>query len=112
MGDDADAHEWDAPVAPDASVGTLVSTILGAGYLPKIGGGRATWFIEGRRPVAVLAQQWTEPRWLVDPETSMAMLSRESGRPGFEVRYWCQVDPERVYASLLAGESLPDRYGR
>lgn len=113
MGDDADApHEWDVPLALEDSVGSLVSAILGAGYLARIAGGLATWFVEGRRPVAVLAQQWSEPRWLVDPATPMTLLSRESGRPAFEIRYWCQVDPERVHASLLAGKSLPDRYGR
>lgn len=75
------------------------------------GGGLATWIVEGKRPVAVLAQQWSEARWLVDSEVHVTALRRETGRANFEVRYWCQVNPERVYACLRAGEPLPNRYG-
>jgi hypothetical protein len=112
-GDDADApHEWAVPVPSDAPVTAVVDEILRARYLASIAGGRATWIVEGERPVAVLAQQWDAPRWLVTPDMSVDAVRRRTGRPDLQVRYWCQVDPERVYACLLAGEPLPDRYGR
>jgi hypothetical protein len=108
-GGDVDApHERVVRLAADSSVRTLVAKGIAAGYLPTIADGRATWILEGRRPIAVLAQQWTEPRWLVDPETSIAELRRESGRPQFQVVYWCQVDPRRVYASLRDGRRPPE----
>jgi len=67
--------------------------------------------IEGR-PLAVVAQQWAAPRWLVAPELPVATLRRPGGRPDLEVLYWCQVDPDRVYECLAAGAPLPDRHGR
>ena len=113
MGDDIDApHEWAVPLPADATVANLVTKILRKGYLARIAGGLATWIVEGRQPVAVLAQQWREPRWLVDSDMPVTALCRGAGRANFEIRYWCQVDPERVYACLREGEPLPDRYGR
>ena len=113
MGDDADApHEWAVPLPADATVASLVTKILRKGYLAEIAGGLATWIVEGSQPVAVLAQQWSEPRWLVDSGMPVAALRRKAGRANFEIRYWCQVAPERVYACLREGKPLPDRYGR
>ena len=113
MGDDIDApHEWAVPLPADATVANLVTKILRKGYLARIAGGLATWIVEGRQPVAVLAQQWREPRWLVDSDMPVTALCRGAGRANFEIRYWCQVDPDRVYACLRDGKPLPDRYGR
>jgi len=113
MGDDADApHEWVVALPAEATVANLVTKILRKGYLPRIGGGNATWIVEGRRPVAVLAQQWSEPRWLVDSDAPLTDLSRKAGRANFEIRYWCQVGPNRVYACLRDGRPLPERYRR
>ncbi|MBV9878923.1 MAG: hypothetical protein JO180_00425 [Gemmatirosa sp.] len=112
-GDDADApHEWVLSVPPDGTVGDVVDAIVRARYLASIAGGRATWIVEGAQPIAVVAQQWTAPRWLVAPDSPVAAARRPTGSPDFEVRYWCQVDPERVYESLRTGAPLPDRYGR
>lgn len=113
MGDDADApHEWAAPVAADASIGAVVAAMLRASYLASIAGGHATWIVEGVEPLAVVAQQWSVPRWLVPPELPAATLARPDQRPGLQIRYWCQVDPNRVFACLRTGAPLPDRYGR
>ena len=113
MGDDSDApHEWVLPVAADAAIGAVVGAMLGAPYLASVAGGRATWIVEGAVPVAVVAQQWAAPRWLVAPELPVAGLRRPGGEPDLQVRYWCQVDPEGVYACLRTGAPLPDRYGR
>jgi hypothetical protein len=112
MGDDIDApHEWTVRLAGNATVADLVTKILRKGYLARIAGGLATWIVEGRQPVAVLAQQWSEPRWLVDSHTPASTLRRETGRANFEIRYWCQVEPEQVYACLRGGAPLPKRYG-
>jgi hypothetical protein len=113
MGDDMDApHEWAVAIPPEAPIRSLVSKILERKYLATIGGGRATWIVEGKRPVAVLAQQWRDARWLVEADSPIMTLRREGGRPDFKIRYWCQIDPEEVYACLLEGRTLPDRYSR
>jgi hypothetical protein len=113
MGDDVDApHEWIAPVPGDAAIGAVVEAMQRARYLASIAGGRATWIVEGARPLAVVAQEWAAPRWLVTPELPVAELRRPGGRPDLEVRYWCQVDPDWVYECLRTGAPLPDRYGR
>lgn len=112
-GDDADApHEWRIAADPDATVDRVVRTILSARYLATIAGGEATWIVEGTRPLAVVAQQWTEPSFLVDPLTPIHAVVRASGVPHLEVRYWTQVAPERVVEALRDGTPLPDRYGR
>jgi hypothetical protein len=113
MGDDIDApHEWIAPVEDTASIGAVVAAMMRAPYLASIAGGRATWIIEGARPLAVVAQQWAAPRWLVPPELPVAALGRPGGGPDLQVRYWCQVEPDRVYECLRTGAPLPDRYGQ
>jgi hypothetical protein len=112
-GDDADApHEWLLSAAPDASVADVVERIASAHYLASISGGEATWILEGDRPLAVVAQQWTEPRFLVDPALPVADLVSPSARPHVNARYWCQVSPELVFDCLRSGQPLPDKYSR
>ena len=113
MGDDVDApHEWAMPAMGNTTIGEIVDAMVRERYLASIIGGRATWIVEGNRPLAVVAQQWTEPRWLVTPELPLAVLRRPSGRPDLEIRYWCQADPDRVFECLRVGAPLPDRYSR
>ena len=112
-GDDADApHEWRLAADAGATVEWVVRTIQSARYLASIIGGRATWIVEGARPLAVLAQQWTEPRFLVDPATPIHAVVRAAGSPHLEVRYWVQVDPDHVFEALQAGRPLPERSAR
>ena len=112
-GDDADApHEWRLAADADATVDQVVRTIQSARYLASVAGGEATWIVEGTRPLAVVAQQWTAPRFLVDPATPIHAVVRAAGSPHLEVRYWNQVAPERVVEALQEGTPLPDRYGR
>ena len=112
-GDDADApHEWLLPIAPDATVADVVRRIANAHYLASVIGGQATWIIEGDRPLAVVAQQWSEPRFLVDEETAIREVVSASGQPHVNARYWVQVSPERVFDALRMGGPPPDRTGR
>jgi hypothetical protein len=109
-GDDADApHEWILALDANATVDQVVRTIVGARYLASISTGEATWIVEGARPIAVVAQQWTEPRYLVDPDMPIHELAKSSGKPHVQLRYWIQVSPDRVFDALRAGRPLPDR---
>jgi len=76
------------------------------GYLPQISGGRATWVAETNggsmgalMPIAVLAQQWAEPRFLI---ASSATVSDHFGEvaPRLRFRYRCQVEPSVVLQTL------------
>jgi hypothetical protein len=69
-------------------------------YLPGISGGQACWVVEGAKPVAVIAQQWMIPKWLVSPNLPVSVLRNPEGRTDFTVEYLTQADPEEVYARL------------
>lgn len=62
-------------------------------YLPRnIQGGKATWVVKsGDKPIAVIAQEWDEPRILHDGqiEESECLL--------LHVEYLAQNDPEAIY---------------
>ncbi|MFY9983332.1 MAG: hypothetical protein WAM44_05420 [Chthoniobacterales bacterium] len=116
-GDDCDApHELALAVGAD-SLGSFIKRFLAAGYLPSISGGNATWILKTERhtdrALAVIAQQWAEPRFLVAADADVLLyINRSAKEPHLYLRYWCQVDPETVFQRLERNESLPVRYGR
>jgi hypothetical protein len=115
-GDDCDTpHELVLPFR-DESLCSFAARLLGQSYLASIAGGRATWILQTDRraglSLAVVAQQWSQPRFLVDPESPVSSYIQCDSTPHFYFRYWCQVEPERVFACLQRGEALPDMYGR
>lgn len=111
-GDDIDApHEIELPVEEGASVARVVAKVTAAGYLPDISGGRATWIVEVvSQPIAVVAQQWSEPRYLVPSAQPMAPLIGKSARSQIYFKYWCQADPDAVLECLKNGDPLPNKY--
>ncbi len=111
MGDDVDApHELKLPVNQLESIRSVVERLLGMGYLAQIAGGKATWIFQANsRPLAVVAQQWPHPRFVVSPYEPAAAFRREAA-PDFDFLYWCQADPETVWECLRAGKPLPDKY--
>ena len=113
-GDDIDApHELKVRISPETSLRELVEQFLeGRRYLANVEGGKATWILEGKRPIAVFALQWDQPRYLVPPESSIASVIDADSVPQFNFRYWCQVDPDVVFNCLQQRKRLPDRYGK
>jgi hypothetical protein len=76
-GDDIDApHTRRFAVAAGASLAEAISEIVVAGYLAPIAGGKATWIVETGKPVAVVAQQWKSPKFLVGPATRVTEYRR------------------------------------
>lgn len=110
-GDDIDApHSMQLSVGADETLAKLLSRIVGMPYLASIFGGKATWIVESAIPLAVVAQQWDRPAYLVDPAVRIVdCVSFDIPRPLF-FRYWCRVDPAVVLACLKAGRPLPDKY--
>ncbi len=104
-GDDCEAPHarWINPQEIETLEAAL-RLLLHNGYLPSIAGGCATWIVRGPQALAVIAQQWQEPRFLVNAQSTLVNLE--------ELRfvYLCQVDPELVFDCLLTGAELPDKY--
>ena len=112
-GDDVDApHEIKIMVENDESIETTLEKILATHYLASIQGGKATWIVVGKNPLAVIAQQWSKPHFLVTSSAHTEDLIEVTKKYQLEFRYWCQVEPNEVVASIEQGKPLPDRYGR
>jgi hypothetical protein len=114
-GDDCDApHERAFAMPSEFTLGQTAAQLLGSSYLASISGGKATWFLEGKekRPLLVFAQQSSELRFLVSADTAISDCIQLRDTPHLRFRYWCQVDPDRVFDCLKDGKPLPDRYGR
>lgn len=112
-GDDVDAphSDWIA-IGPDSTLADVLQIVQSKRYLAHIDGGKATWIAESDRPLAVVAEQWESPRFLVDPATRFADCAKLEIRCPLYYRYWCQVDPDLVFECLINGSPLPDKYGR
>ena len=107
MGDDVDApHEstWEFPV--DVAIGEVLARIMRDRYLATITGGRATWVVRasGGAALAVVAQQWKEPRLLAGGHADLAALVAADGVVGLHFDYLAQTDPEGVYDRLRESE--------
>lgn len=109
-GDDFDApHEIKLYLEECASVAHVVAELTSIGYLPSISGGRATWIVEaGSQPIAVLAQQWSEPRYLVPAAQPMTPLIGNPVRCHIRLKYCRQTDPDSVLECLKNGSPLPN----
>lgn len=81
----------------DATVSDVLLAMLRADFVPSIGGGRATWLLMGFKPVAVIAQQWTAPRWLVSPKLSVPVTRETSGQYDYWLHYGGDRDPDEMY---------------
>jgi hypothetical protein len=99
-GDDVDAPNADSIAVPD---GTPLEEIIGgiakSGYLPTIEGGQASWSVTSNIPVAVVAQQWAQPRMFFLLR-GMKELDSRDGVLRLYFNYHAQVDPETVYTIL------------
>lgn len=87
---------------PDkTSLAGLITHLLSIPYLPKIYGGEATWVLyEGDMPLAVVAQQWTRPHFLVDPDRELNEFQVSEGLVSVFFRYLVQIPPEQIVEAL------------
>jgi hypothetical protein len=97
-GDDVDApHAKSLELPSPGSLGQLVAAVRLVNYLPSIQGGQATWILRlGGQAVAVLAQQWVEPKYLVDSSIPVDSLIKPDLSEIF-IEYCEQEDPQLVY---------------
>ncbi|MFG3056364.1 hypothetical protein ACGFZP_36160 [Kitasatospora sp. NPDC048239] len=106
MGDDADApHAEGREFREDLTIRQAIASVVADHYLAGIHGGRATWIAQADdgTALAVVAQQWAEPRMLVAGELPLARFADADGRVRLHFAYRRQLDPEAEYARLAAG---------
>ena len=104
-----DAPSKRIALQPGATIRTMLERAIADAYLPGISGGKATWVVESSvagasaafAPIAVCAQQWPEPAFLV-PGNTPAAVHFGSTAPSLSFRYRRQDDPDRVLAELIA----------
>ena len=97
MGDDADApHHCEMTSADDVSLPVIIKAILQSKYLASIAGGQATWTVMSSIPIAIVAQQWAEPKMLM-PVPSLSSLNFSSNTLSIHFAYHVQQDPNWVY---------------
>lgn len=84
--------------------GTLLEDILRAigtaGYLPLVEGGRATWTVTSKIPVAVVAQEWLQPKMLAPLDIDLSQLDIRDRILRLHFNYHAQIDPDVVYRVL------------
>jgi hypothetical protein len=100
-GDDVDAPHSTTISLPDTMpLLEALSVISNSGYLARIAGGKATWSAVSNVVLAVLAQQWSEPRALSGAYSQLEQLNFQDGRLRIHFTYHGQQDPETVLAEL------------
>ncbi len=113
MADDVFApHEKKIKVENDETFESTLEKILATHYLPSIQGGQATWIVVGKNPLAVIAQQWSKPYFFVEIFAQTKDLIEFTNDHQLEFKYWGQVEPNKIIASIEQGKPLPDKFGR
>lgn len=99
MGDDMDAPYKKEFEIPDGTpIDWIVKNLISSGYLPLIAGGHATWSVFSNVPVAIVAQEWLDPKIL--PLLSMNKLDFRDSNLWIFVNYHAQINPDIVYKIL------------
>ena len=99
--DDMDPpHAKTVRVSDASSVETIVLAVIGSYSLPRISGGRATWCLSSSVPLAVVAQEWDEPRFLPRLPRLAEADGAAPARLELHFSYFAQMDPEVVFDVL------------
>lgn len=100
-GDDIDAPNARHFVVPDGlTVEAIIRHVISEVNLPHISGGKATWCISSKTPLAVIAQQWPEPKPIkfLTPKFSELDIVEDVFRA--HISYFAQQDPTLVLEIL------------
>jgi hypothetical protein len=100
-GDDADApHEKTITVPDGSGIEAIIITVAKSGYLASISGGKATWSATSNIPLAVVAQEWEQPRMVSAFPVDWKQLNWERDVLRLYFTYYAQLDPQLVYETL------------
>lgn len=107
MGDDMLSHELEIVFNETISLSELVQLIIQNNslprikYLPTISGDKATWVLTyNYRPLAVMAQEWEIPKYLVDKDERLLSFIDFGSHKPIEFQYLAQTDPQMVFERL------------
>ena len=96
-GDDVDApHLRAGTISDDTSIEQLVGACLKFSPLPTIAGGEATWCLSSLVPLAVVAQQWEQPRLVWGVSRRIGSLDLRGDELRLHFSYFAQHDPNDV----------------
>ena len=103
--DDVDApHSRPVVLSDMLPIRHFVEAVVDSDYLPRIAGGNATWILELDGPIAVIAQQWSHSKFLIDPETPIRSVLAGRKQASAHLRYHSQSDPDAEFESLRKAE--------
>ena len=91
-----DAYPKELIINDDAGLVEILRVVSRSNFLASIGGGKATWTVISRIPIAVVAQQWVEPKMLM-PVPSLSSLNFLGNALSLHFDYCVQQDPDLVY---------------
>ena len=101
-GDDVYSHNAEFDMDSGATITDLLKKVRKIGFLALIQGGKATWVIsDTRTEIAIIAQQWSSPKFLIDENTEICDLNMDGDAVKFYFKYYTQQDPEIVYNKRL-----------
>jgi len=100
-GDDFDApHRRIIKVTEGLPLDALLRRVTRTKYLPSISGGAATRSVTSGVPLAVIAQQWDDIKWLPGALQEQAALDLRDGALHLHFNYHTQIDPGIVFEVL------------
>lgn len=95
MGDDVDApHSKEFEVCDGISIERIIKDNIQSDYLPIVAGGYATWSVFSNIPIAIIAQEWLEPKTFFIPKNK---LDIQDDTLRIFVNYHAQISPDIVY---------------
>jgi len=101
-------HLYKYAIFDNATYEEICLTIIRSDYLPKISGGQATWSLASVLPIAVIAQQWSNPK-LLNVVHDLNDLNFVNNILKIHVNYHAQIDPELVYEVFWGYDFMPIR---
>jgi hypothetical protein len=93
-------HELILEISGPETLRAALENIASRHYLASMSGGKATWIGEASGcPLAVIAQQWSKPKYLSDPDHPLTDYLTVDANPHLQFKYRCQIEPEPFFAA-------------
>ena len=100
-GDDMNAPNKGRIEVPElTTIVEILNKILEIKYLPEIWGGNATWSVSFTQPIAVIAQQWNEPKLICSKDYPYYKSNHYVPIDKIYFNYHSQIDPDLVFKVL------------
>lgn len=99
-GDDVHAPHTRVGSFAGNDVPQIVSACIAISPLPSVAGGNATWAISSGLPLAVIAQQWSEPKMLSQLPPKLDRLDFDGDELRLHFTYFAQQPPDLVFTIL------------